>query len=384
MLFKNYVCFEIFGDNISALVSRIFKNNIPCINLVNKNENLSGMCRKKYWRLICYECEKLNLEWEQWENTSIFTFFNWLRNRKGLVAGFFCGLLGVTILSNTFLQLRIKTDNDQIKTAIENYILSKGYEYGDFIPNMDIFSLELDILQDVEEVSWVGIYLTGGTLNVDVVENVEKPEYNQRRLPSNLVAKSDGQIIKAEVFGGKLVVPVGSGVHKGQLLVSGEVELSEEKTVFRRSSGNIYAKVTYEEEFFCPFETQTKVVSDACEQKNFLTFYSLEIPLGFDKITGQYQTKENFNNLNFFGLKLPVGMKKVSYYKYDFEQTTLTQSQAEQEVYKLDGNYKANILNNCEIISENEQLFTSDDGVTLKKEYVVIENIATEKEILVK
>lgn len=384
MLFKYLISFEIHGDNISALVSRIFKENIPCKNLVNRGEKLSGIVERKNFLWLYEQCEKLNLTMDYTEKSGIYGVLRKLAGRSGLVAGFLCGLIGITLLSNTFLRLEVKSDNELIKLKIQEYINFKGYDYGDFIPFMDIFSLELDILQDVEEVSWVGIYVTGGTLNVDVVENVEKPDYNQRRLPSNLIAKSDGQIVKAEVFGGKLVVPVGSGVHKGQTLVSGEVELSEEKTVLRRSFGKIYAKVTYSEEFYCPYETQTKVVNNCPEKKNFLTFYSLEIPLNNENFYGQYQKSESACYLKFFGKDLPIGIKTVNFYQYDFQNVTLTEQQATDEVYKLDANYKANLLNECEIISENEEILTDDEGVMLKKEYVVIEDIAIEKEILVK
>lgn len=384
MRLTSYVKFKIEGDNISRLVRFIFKENIPCYNLVNNKNYLSGICQKRYWKYIKHHCDELSLEWEYSENTNIATFFKWLNSSKGLVVGFICGILGIILLSNTFLQLNFRNDNKYISQKIEEYILSKGYTYGYFIPSMDIFSLELNILQDVEEVSWVGIYLTGGTLNIDFVENVPKPEYNQKRLPSNLIAKNDGEIIKAEIYGGELVVPIGSGVHKGQTLVSGEVKLSDEMTVFRRSQGNIYAKVTYNEKFYCPFENECKVVNDTSEQKNFFTLYSLEISLGFKKYEGQFQTKETLNNLQFFGITLPLGIKTVDYFEYNYEKTALSLTQATTEVYKLDANYKANILKDSEIISENEQLITTDDGVTLEKEYVVIENIALEKEFLVK
>lgn len=383
MKFSSYVKFKIEGESISRLVSVIFKENIPCRNLVNNKNTLTGICKKRYWRYIRRHCDSFGLEWEYIENTSLTTFFKWLNSRKGLIFGFVFGMVGIVFLSNTFLRLRFKSDKEEISQKLESYILSK-YDYGDFIPSMDIFSLELNILQDVDEVSWVGIYLTGGTLNVDFVENVEKPEYNQKRLPSNLIAKNDGEIIKAEVFGGELVVPVGSGVHKGQVLVSGEVKLSEDKTVLRRSQGNIYAKVEYNEEFFCPYNTEKKIIDENYIQKKFIQLYSLEIPLSAKKIEGQYQTQEKFNNITFFGFKLPIGIKNVDYYEYNFENVMLSEDEAESEVYKLDGNYKANILSDCEIISEDEQLLKDENGVTLKKKYVVIENIALEKEFLVK
>lgn len=61
------------------------------------------------------------------------------------------------------------------------------------------------------------------------------------RLPSNLVAKRDAVIDKAEVFDGELKTTVGSAVLKGETLVSGVVV--NEKVRYKdgkRSKRNAY------------------------------------------------------------------------------------------------------------------------------------------------
>ena len=382
--FRNYVDFEISGDNISRLVSVIFKNKIECINLVNRGEILSGSCKKSVWKLLSYECERLNLTYEISRGKSIFTLFDKFLKRKGLIFGFVAGFVFITLLSNTFLRLRVKCEDKEIQRKIEEYILSKGINYGSFIPDIDIYSLELEMLKEVEEISWVGIYITGGTLNVDLVEKVEKPEYNQKRLPSDLIATKSGEIVSVEIYSGKLVVPVGSGVHAGQTLVSGEVDLSEEMTVFRRSQGKIFAKVTYNESFFCPYEMEEKVVSEDCEDKHYLSFFSVDIPLSIKEYDGMYKVKEKIKPLTFFGIKLPISYKTQSYYMYGYEMDNLSENEAMAEVYELAENFKANFLSESEIIEEKEDLLKNEKGITLNKTFVVIENIAAEKEILIK
>ncbi|MBE6837654.1 MAG: hypothetical protein E7509_06685 [Ruminococcus sp.] len=382
--FKNYVDFQIEGDNISRLIGVIFKKGIECKNLINIGDKLSGSCKKSVWRVLCYECDKLNLTYEVNEINSIYRFSEKILNRKGLVFGFLAGLIMITLLSNTFLRLRVKCEDKELKNKIEEYILSNGIKYGSFIPNIDIFGLELDIHKEVEEVSWAGIYITGGTLNVDLVEKVEKPEYNQKRLPSNLIATKSGEIVNAEIYSGKLVVPVGSGVHTGQTLVSGEIELSEDMTVFRRSQGKVMAKVIYNESFYCPYTKEIKIISDDVNDKNYLSFYSVDIPLSFKKYDGTYVKKEKNKNLMFLGIKLPVKYKTESYFKYSYKKTDYSEDEAISEVKQYDDNFKVNFLSEAEILEENENLVIGEEGVTLNKTYVVIENIAVEKEFLIK
>lgn len=383
-LFRTRVYFQIKGENISRLVNTIFKNSIECRQLVNRGDKLTGYTYVSSWKALAAECDSLGMEYEIHEKNGFAGRLKWFKNRKGIVVGFIFGLIMITILSNTFLRLRIKTDNEQIRDALEDYILSQGISYGCFIPKLDLYHLEMSILQEVDEVSWVGIYKTGGTLNIDVVENVGKPEYNQRRLPSNLIAKRDGEIVSVEIFSGKLLVPVGSGVHAGQVIVSGEVELSEEKTVFRRSQGNVYAKVTYDEEFYCPFESEEKILTDNTFEKDFLGFYSVDIPLSIKKIEGLYIKKEKSDNLTLLGLVLPLSYKTVSYTEYCFEKLLLDEKQAKAKVYEQADNFKNGFLKDLEILEESEEIEIDENGVRLRKKYVVIENIAVEKEFLVK
>ena len=382
--FAGKIDFEIKGDNLSRLISVIFKSGIECRNLVNYGECLKGSCNKSVWKKLAYECEKLNLSYEFNERKSFNLFIGKLLKRKGLIAGFIVGFVLLTFLSNTFLRLRVKCENKEIQDKIETYILSKGIEYGDFIPEIDIYGLELDIMREVEEVSWAGIYITGGTINVDIVEKVTKPEYNQKRLPSDIVALKSGEIVSVEIYSGKLLVPVGSGVHEGQTLVSGIVDLSEEMTVLRRSQGKIYAKVTYNESFYCPYENTEKLVSKTPEKKHYLHFFSLDIPLSIKDYDGMYQVKEKYKPLMFLGNELPISYKTEEYYKYQYKNTTFNEEKATEEVYKLAENFKDNFLSECEILEENEEISIDEEGVRLDKTFVVIENIALEKEILIK
>lgn len=381
---KNYIIFNIKGENISRLISSIFKNKIECRNLVNKGDTLEGICKKSQWNSLKYQCEILDLEYSYEENKSIFLLINKISKRKGLIVGFITGFIIISFLSNTFLRLRVKCDDENIKSIIENYIISYGIEYGSFIPEIDIYSLELDMMKDIEEISWAGIYITGGTLNVDLVLNVPKPQYNQKRLPSDLVATKSGEIVSAEIYSGKLVVPVGSGVHKGQTIVSGEVDLSEDLTALRRSQGKVYAKVLYKESFFCPFDNTEKVVSDKKSENRYLSFFSYDIPLFLNETKGMYQYKNSYKPVYFFDIELPIGLKYESCYKYDYINTTFNINEATDEVYRLSENFKDNFLKDTEILEEKENITICDDGVRLDKTFLVIENIAEEKEILIK
>lgn len=377
--------FRIKGDSINKLINRIVHNRAKCRNLSVSDGVITGSCSPMTWRIINKLCYKLDLDAEIHTDKSLYTVIKWLLNRKGLIAGFVFGLVVITVLSNLLMQVRIIGCDDELEKRISDYLEYKKINYGMFIPDIDFYDLELDILQDVDGVSWVGVYSTGGTLNIDVIPINEKPDYSQRRLPSNLIASHEGQIVRTEIFGGKLVVPIGSGVHKGQLLVSGEIELSEEKTVYHRSQGSVYAEYTEEMVFECPFVDERKVLSENSTERTDFSFFGIEIPLNIsDKPQGKYEIKENKQPLSFLGLELPLGIVRREYTEYDFETTEYTEKQATDEVYKLEQNYEKNFLSDCEAVDKSESLEKTEDGMKLTVSYTIIADIAVEKEILIK
>lgn len=379
------IYFRIKGDSINKLINRIIHNRAKCRNLSVSDSVLTGSCSPVTWGTINKWCYELNLDAEIHTDKSLYTVVKWLLNRKGLIAGFIFGLAIITVLSNLLMRVRIIGCGSELEKKITDYLEYREINYGMFIPDIDFYDLELDILQDVDGVSWVGIYNTGGTLNIDVIPTNEKPDYSQRRLPSNLIASHEGQIVRTEIFGGRLVVPIGSGVHKGQLLVSGETKLSEEKTVYHRSQGSVYAEYTEEMVFECPFIAERKVLSENSTERTDFSFFGIEMPLNIsDKPQGKYDIKENKKSLSFLGLELPLGIVRREYTQYDFETTEFTEKQATEEVYKLKQNYEKNFLSDCEVVDESENLEKTADGMKLTVSYTVIADIAVEKEILIK
>ena len=169
------------------------------------------------------------------------------------------------------------------------------------------------------------------------------------------------------------------------MIVSGVVDLDEETKAFRRSFGSVYALYTEEITFECKFVDTRKVVyEDFCE-RNYFTFFSLDIPLFFkypDYKT--YNVYESQKRLKILDLELPFAVTTAKIVPYDFETTVYSYEQAYDEVYRLKNNFEQNFLSDCEIVEENETLESDEEYVRLSLCYKVIGDIALEKEILIK
>lgn len=379
------VKFKISGSSVSKLLNKLLDSRIKCQNIIISNDTITGQTSITEWNSIILLCDELDMDIESVNKSGFVLKLNWLWHRKGIIVGFILGLIMIMLLSNILLRIRVKGGNDDVNQKLLNYIQYKNISYGQFLPDIDTFSLELEMLQEFNEIAWVGIYRTGGTLNIDVVEADEKPPFSQRRLPSDLIASHEGKIVKVQVYGGQLLTPVGSGVHKGQVLVSGEVEFSETQSKLYRSTGSIYAEYTETVPFYCPFEDIRKVETKNNEDRYYLNFFELDLPLSFaKKEKGQYETKEKSIKLSFLGIEIPLSFKKVEHIPYDFKITNYNEQEATSEVYRLSQNYEKNLLSDCEIIDKKEVINKSLEGIELEVTYTVVKDIAVEKEILIK
>ena len=78
-----------------------------------------------------------------------------------------------------------------------------------------------DILLKVDEIGWLSVNIIGSHANVEVKEKIEKPELEDNPSPCNIKASADGVITKITAGEGMSQVKKGSGVAKGDLLISG-------------------------------------------------------------------------------------------------------------------------------------------------------------------
>ncbi len=124
-------------------------------------------------------------------------------------------------------------------------VASLGFGVGSRISEVDFEELCHEFILQSDEISWVSINMVGTTAEVRVREKEKKSLPRENGSPSNLVAKSDGIIIRTETECGDTVVKGGQPVKKGELLISGVVQTDREdesKFILVRSKARVYAE----------------------------------------------------------------------------------------------------------------------------------------------
>ncbi|MFT3951054.1 MAG: sporulation protein YqfD [Oscillospiraceae bacterium] len=371
------------GGKSGRFLALLTRERFSVNKLVEKNGVFTGevsFYRKKKLEQLCTQAgmtlvivQKKGLVFRLWK----------FRSRWGIALGAVLAVVMITVLSNLQMRIKIIGGDEALDTQIRAVLADCGMTTGTFLPAADYRVLEYNLTSKLDGVAWAGVYNRGSTLVVAVSRVTAQPDIAQKRLPTNIVASHDGEIVSAEVYTGKLVKFVGSGVRKGDVLVSGAYEIAENQMFYARSKAKIMAKYEDTVTFTQPFSDERKITGSDDESRRFLSVYDADLPLFFGEApAGNYDETETAASISFLGITLPVGITTVHYEPYTFAWTCVTADEAMAEVNRLADTYKANFLADGEILAESRDERLTDTGAELTMTFTVIRDIAEEQVIL--
>ncbi len=335
---------------------------------------------------LCRSCKADAVS--QYEST-IAWLIHTLISRKGFAAGILiCVCLGV-YLSNRVARFEILDDDPEIKSAVMAVLKEEGIGTGTFIPSIDIVKTERALKQRVEGISWAGITRKGNSLIIDVIEADVQMKHERDVYPSSLVACENGVIETIEIQDGQVRIPVGSGVSKGDTVVSGEIvtntstwidgrENIDTEITYARSRGKVLGTFERTLTFTQPLTAQTQVFSPGSETKRFFCFFDARLPLFFSVPEGNFEVNERKTAIEFLGLPLPIGIESDELMPYKTEDTQLTPEQALALAYEKEKDYEKNFLGGYEIRNVSLSQKTDADSVTVTAEYTLYGELCRE------
>jgi len=181
-----------------------------------------------------------------------------VRRRKMLLFGLVFSVAVVLLLQRYVLFYQI-IGNERVPTAaILRQLQELGIGFG--TPGRQIIPqwVKDNLLQDLPELEWITVVHNGSRAQVIVRERPEKTKTEDRSLIANVVASRGGMITKQSVMAGQQMRQVGDTVSKGDILISGFVDLG--RTVLaQHANGEIYARTWYEEQVVRPISCYKKI-----------------------------------------------------------------------------------------------------------------------------
>ena len=392
-LLGNYT-YKVDEQFSQPVLKYITQNRLPAAGIVRKGGFLYFSFPAELKRDMDRKLAELHAVHETVGIRGTVRFAKMLAAKKGMLIGCLVSAILLFVLSDIIFSFEVLCDDNKIRSDVMAVLYQDGIRAGCSQKDINFTEAERDIKKKVEGLSWAGISVQGSKVIVDVIKNIEKPEFTQKRLPTNLIAGENGVIEKIELTDGLLMKPIGSGVTKGDLLVSGDVisDLSYSRKgyvkhfyvhYYTRSIGKIYGTFERRETFFQPYSITQKALKGEPVRKSFLSLFDVDIPLFFNAEEESIISPYSEEHLTFFGAELPIGIKTTKLTEYEISQKPITEQQARDYARKLAKEYETNFLDDYKIKNKAYRFETKPEGVYLTAEYKLYGVISKEVDFFI-
>lgn len=158
-------------------------------------------------------------------------FIHKYRGRKLFFTGSVIAICLIFLLSSFIWRIQIDGNLARTDEVLLSFLTEKGIACGMAKKNVDCDRIEKDIRMEYDDIIWVSAYVHGSCLKIKVRENPDRKELQteaEAEAPMDIVAEADGIIQKIITRKGNPLVREGSEVKKGEILVSGSVEVKND------------------------------------------------------------------------------------------------------------------------------------------------------------
>ncbi len=373
------------GRELYHFINEIHYRKIGISGQYVKSGVLYGEVERASLKRLRSLADELDIKLSEFEVPTLSGKFLNRRYRIGLFLGILIVILAFLYLSNVIVTIEIQgnetVNENEILFALEELGIEEGTPFGQI--NYVLSENKLRLM--VDGISWVGMHRTGNRLVVEVTEVVPKPEMLNERLPCNVVAAHDAEIVYTSVLDGQLMHIVGDYVFAGDMLINGVTSDATGHVTLHHAMGEIQGiykdTATFEGRFTQVRRTDTGEV----RSQRRLKLFGIKIPLSFGKKEFEYYTsQENIKPLTIFGKQLPISLETTEYQENLRVETTLSEEELRAELDEKIYLYEKNFLSDCEILGRKITEKKDADTITLTVEFTVKGDICTQKEILVK
>lgn len=379
---RGYVNFHCVGGFQSEFINDLHLNGIKIWDVKKDGEHLYAAVFATDYKAATIVAKRHHVKIRLSKKRGTIFTINKRRNRFGIAIGLLAFCFFLSFMSNYVWDIEI-IGNENISSR-EILIITRdlGIKRGTFGPRLDLRTIEQKTLLLIDDLSWVGINRHGSKITIDVRERIVEPDIVSDNKPCNIVASKTGQILYTEVYSGQLLVPIGSSVLKGNVIVSGILEDEEGRSSHVHADAKIIAEYEDEMRFSIAFEQVEDVLTGEVKNRNYLSLLGLDLPLFISiPLKDKYAFSEDVKKVKLFGVNLPISVRKTRYEKIQERYFTLTNDQAHNALLQQIAKYEESILKDVEIIEKNIEEESTDDSYGITVYYVLKGNIAKKEEI---
>ena len=379
-LIKSKLNINVKGNNIERFIKRLKNNNIEVINIdyiSNKEINVE-IYKCDYNKIIkiktTYEIKILNYY-------GLIKLKKSLLNNKYIIAFIVICLVLLYILTNMIFNIDIITNDSKMEKVLLEELEDMGIKKYSFKRNYDeLQTIKVKLLQKhKDEIEWIEIENIG-TKYIIRYESRVKNKVEESKQFRNIVARKNAIIRHMDISSGQIIKDINSYVKKGDIIVSGYIDLNGNIKDTVSSEGKVYGETWYKVSIDYPYKY--KEIKTTGKSRKILVFKILnnEIELfNFNK----YKTKKKINSTIFKNNLLPIKLILQN----QKETKIIDENNTEKEVIKNAINLSIEKIN--EGLSDREyinnykilNMIKHKDSITLNIFFSLVEDI-TEYQII--
>lgn len=288
-------------------------NNITINDLVVESDSVHGRCEDRYLSELKRCAAKNHMELTVRNRKGLPYILHRYRQRIGVPVGILLAGMLLLFLSMYVWEIEIIGNASVPDKEILELLEGQGVVLGSPLKNINAEHLAYCIETGINKISWAAVNIYGSKVTVELRERVENLPVENEKAYSNLVAKANGELVRADVYKGYSEILPGDPVVKGDLLVSGVIPLNEGNK-FVRSEADITARTRTFTKTWCLTNRPVSHIV-RCKENYLLNFFFLHLPAGIP-------SKKNSGTVNVYSFTsgdtvFPVGVSVENYTEFE-------------------------------------------------------------------
>lgn len=373
-----YVEFSGLGGYCEEMISELLEDGVSVRNIKFSEGEISGAVSPWDYYKLAKTARRNGVRIRAGKRRGIYFTLAKYRTRVGLCFGFLIFLLFIAMWQTSVHSIKI--EGDVPRSQIMKILDECGIRLGASIDSLNTSKAEHRIMAEVEGCAWTDVSCEGFRVLVRVESAVEKPEMEDN-FPRNIVASRSAMIVRQVARKGVSVVENGSGVAKGDLLVSGAVPDGRDHVLLVRADAEIIGEWRETEEFFVPYTETISLANGEQKVFKYLVYGDDVYPLFTGKAGAEDSLySEETRIVKFLGAETPFKMKYGIYTAYTYREITRSPDDVLSELRKRKENHENNFFGEYEIINAEERFYPQEDGIRLVIDYTLQGNIAVPTE----
>ena len=282
---NGYLILNISGNSKERFMKLCELNDILLWKIKKIEDNIRFRVAKRDYKKVLGYVNKTDCTVSIEDKRGLPFFMYKYKKRKCFIIGIVI-FIALLLYSNNFiwkinvLGSSIYTDN-QILTYVKEELIKPGTK----IDDVDCYNIEKILREKYSKIAWISCYIKGTEFNIEISDTIEPDKIETGNSPCDIVAVKDCIIIDMIAKTGVPAVTTGMSIKKGDVLISGAVEIYNDYDELTEINFVVADGYVYGETIYTYYDTFSARHYEKEYTGNEIKFYSL---IFGDKICSPY------------------------------------------------------------------------------------------------